>query len=322
LVVVSGNDDPGALGYLIVAARAVGLDPTSFGTTHINLVARLQATKQASGLFGANDPSFDGAFRQGLALLGLHAVGLTDADAVSWLVDQQCDDGLWVPFRADTSVACPAVDPATFSGPDTNTTALAIIGLHAVGGAPGAVTDGVNALGTVRNAGGAWGYLASDDQPTDANSTGLVVEALHAVNGGRDAQGTAALLALQVGCAGDPADVGAIAFQPGGGGELVPNAYATVQAIPALAGATRPIIGATIANDLPDVCHPPAPTTTTTVRTAAAAAGATTTTTTPVATGVAELPRTGSDTGVLTLAGAALVGAGLVLGRRARRAVT
>ena len=52
------------------------MSPTSFGGT--NLVARLLATQRTTGtdagLFGAQDPTFDGAYRQGLALAAL-AVG-------------------------------------------------------------------------------------------------------------------------------------------------------------------------------------------------------------------------------------------------------
>ena len=46
----------------------MGRNPRTFGGT--NLVARLEATVQPSGLFGVQDATFDGAFRQGLSLLG------------------------------------------------------------------------------------------------------------------------------------------------------------------------------------------------------------------------------------------------------------
>src|SRR5436305_2018998 len=85
-------------------SRAVpdGANPANFGAAHVNLVARLQATNQPNGLFGAADPTFDGAFRQGLALMALKVVGVADAAAADWLVGQQCADGSWTAFRADT----------------------------------------------------------------------------------------------------------------------------------------------------------------------------------------------------------------------------
>ena len=236
-VVHSGNDDPGALAFLIMAAAPRGYDVTDFGSTHANLLARLQATKQSNGLFGAADPSFDGAFRQGLALMALKVAGASDTAAVDWLIDQQCADGLWTAFRADTTQPCPAVDPATFTGPDTNSSALAVLGLQAQGSTTPA-GNGAAALLSVRNSGGGWGFLARSDQPTDANSTGLVVSALLAADGTQDARGVAALEALQVGCDGEPSDRGGIAFQDLTAG---PDALATAQATPALAGKALPL---------------------------------------------------------------------------------
>jgi hypothetical protein len=234
----SADDDPGALAYLIMDAVVDHQDPTSFGTSTTDLVARLQATKQPNGLFGASDPSFDGAFRQGLALMALKAVGTTDSAAADWLVGQQCADGSWTSFRADTSTPCPAVDPNTFTGPDTNSTAIAVLGLQAQGRTAPAAT-GANALLAVRNSGGGWGFLARADQPTDANSTGLVVSALISATGSKDQQGTAALLALQAGCDADPPeDGGGISFQDLSSG---PDALATAQATPALAGVVLPL---------------------------------------------------------------------------------
>jgi len=74
-VVTSGADGPGQLSLLILDAHALGVDPHSFGGT--DLVARLLATQRTSGpdagLFGAQDPTFDGAYRQGLSLSALAA---------------------------------------------------------------------------------------------------------------------------------------------------------------------------------------------------------------------------------------------------------
>ena len=296
-VVQGGNDDPGALAYLILGAVPAGLNPADFGTGHVNLVARLQATKQPNGLFGAADPSFDGAFRQGLALMALKVVGVTDTAATDWLVGQQCADGLWTAFRADTTKPCPAVDPNTFTGPDTNSTALAVLGLQAQGRtAPAA--NGATALLAVRNSGGGWGFLARSDQPTDANSTGLVVTALRAANGSQDPQGTSAVMALQAGCDAAAADIGGIAFQDLASG---PDALATAQATPALAGIVLPQSSATASQ--PVSCAPPPDSTTQTTET---------TTSTPEPVQGEPLARTGSSA-MREVAGALVLLAGGVV---------
>jgi len=177
---------------------------------------------------------------------------------------------LWTSFRADTSGACPPVDAGTFTGPDTNSTALAMLGLKAQGHTTSAA-DGATGLDAVRNGAGAWGFLAAADQPTDANSTGVVMAALRAVTGSRDSQGAAALSALQVGCdATEQADVGGIAFQAASGGDsLVPDVLATIQAIPALAGVVLPQTSPTITDDLTDLAAlcAPAPTSSSTTAT-------------------------------------------------------
>jgi hypothetical protein len=74
-----GHLSPGALAEYLMAAVSDGQDPRHFGGTGApnNLVSRLLATARTTGpdkgLFGASDPSFDGAFRQGLALEALKA---------------------------------------------------------------------------------------------------------------------------------------------------------------------------------------------------------------------------------------------------------
>ncbi len=77
-VVTGGADGPGQLSLLILDAHALGVDPTTFGGT--DLVSRLLATERMSGtdagLFGVQDPTFDGAYRQGLSLAALAAAGV------------------------------------------------------------------------------------------------------------------------------------------------------------------------------------------------------------------------------------------------------
>ena len=331
-------DKPGALAYLVLAAEAGGADPTAFGTPATDLVARLHATEQTSGndagLFGSGSPTFDGAFREGLAFLALDTAGETpSATAIAWLADQQCDSGLWMAYRADTSVACSTPDPADFTSPDTNSTALGVLAMHSVGaGGAVAATAGANALKAVRNSGGGWGLSAAAAQPTDANSTGLVADALLATGGTPDAAALAAIESLQLGCDADAADRGGIAFQDFGSG-LLPDAFATVQAVPALAGASLPIANRTVTSGVPDVCAPVTPTTVTPTTVTPTTGGSTTTTpttsngsTTTTAGGAvareSALARTGSSDGPASVVALTLIGGGVGLvaaGNRRRR---
>jgi hypothetical protein len=225
---------------------------------------------------------------------------------------------LWTAFRADLGQPCPPVDPDTFTGPDTNSTALAVLGLDAQGAtAPAAV--GADALVGVRSVEEGWAFLAASNQANDANSTGLVLEALRTVNGGVDAQGIQALLGLQAGCSTDPADQGGIAFQPGAGGALAPDALSTAQATAALAEVALPIVSPAIADDLPASC--PSMSTTTIAEQGVVQ----TTTTTPGTANVAaaqELPRTGTLVVPIAIGAACLIAAGAscLAGSRRRHA--
>ncbi len=231
--VVSAASNPGRLAFTILAARAAGDDPRAFAGH--DLVAELLATKQASGLFGSSDATFDGAYRQGMALYAIAAVdpALAPADAVGWLVGQQCANGLWTAFRADVTVPCPAADPIGFTGPDSNSSAAAVLALTKLGVDP--AVDAVAALLATRDTDGGWAYIVGTDataQASDANSTALVLAALGA---SAPAEARAYLLSLQIPC--DSSNAGAFSYQtqyPGA------NLIATVQAVPALSGGFAP----------------------------------------------------------------------------------
>ncbi len=234
-----GKDDPGLLGYFIMAAVSSRQDPRAFGGTQPvnNLVARLRATMRTTGpdagLFGTADPTFDGAFRQGVALAALRAAQVKAADLVlpiRWLEKQQCANGLWTSYRSDISVACPAANPNTFVGPDTNSTAMAVQGLAAYGKFPHSSAT-LGWLNKFENADGGFGFLAAKNQPSDPDSTALVIQA-YVAEGVRPS--TAALNSLagfQLGCS-DPAGSRGAFFYPG---SRTPNIFATVQSVPAAA---------------------------------------------------------------------------------------
>lgn len=268
---VSGADVPGALAKVILVAHATGTNPRAFGSSaaSANLVARLLATQRRggpdAGLFGSQDPTYDGAYRQGLALLALAAVGRTDAAAVRWLKGQQCANGGWMSYRADTSVPCPAVDPAAFAGPDTNSTALAFQGLLAVGAAPSA--DPLTFLATVQSDDGGWAYFSGPSTAADPNSTALVIQALLAA--GQDPSAArwvaggatpyAALVRFSLGCGAPAGDRGAFYFDVGDGTRK-PNVLATVQAVPAAAGRYFPLAASMPSAEVPALaCAAPTP---------------------------------------------------------------
>lgn len=141
-----------------------------------------------AGLYGAGDPTYNGVFRQGNALVALvSAHAKPSAASIAWLLRQQCADGSFQEYRADTSVPCGPSDGVNFSGPDTNATASAIGGLAAVdmvNSLPAATRTKVeNAwakaiawLKKHQNADGGWPYYLGTG--SDANSTGLVLAAL------------------------------------------------------------------------------------------------------------------------------------------------
>jgi hypothetical protein len=246
---LNGTDAPGQIAYYVMAAVAAGEDPAHFGGTGAanDLVARLLATQRTTGpdagLFGVQDPSFDGAFRQGLALAALKAAktplaNLSVIEGIAWLAHQQCANGLWQAYRSTTATPCDPADPNQFTGPDTNSTALAMQGLAAYAQRPMQATA-VASLHAVQSADGGFPYIAAAGQSSDPNSTAVVIQGLVA-----DQQHPAkpewskpggtpfsALIGDQLNCT-DPAPNRGAFFYPGFGRD--PNTFATVQAIPAL----------------------------------------------------------------------------------------
>ncbi|KOT35732.1 hypothetical protein ADK41_23515 [Streptomyces caelestis] len=182
-----------------------------------------------SALYGDGDPQYDGVWRQSLALLALHTVGVEPAKAaVDWLTGQQCADGSFAPYRADTAGACDAKTMV-----DTNQTAAAVQALAALGGHDDVTKKALDWLKSAQNGDGGWGYTAGG--ASDTNSTSVVIGALAAA-GEKPAEvkkdGKSpydALLELALPCEGDGA--GAFAFQPDKKGELVANADATAAGV-------------------------------------------------------------------------------------------
>jgi hypothetical protein len=194
-----------------------------------------------AALYGQGDPTFDGVWRQSLALLALDTVEVRPASgAVRWLVGQQCADGGFPAYRADTGAPC---DPKT---EDTNATALAVQALAALGGHDAEVRKATDWLRKAQHDDGGWSF--NPEGTTDANSTSLVVGAFAAAKqdpakvakGGKSPYD--ALASLRLGCDAPENDRGTFAYQPDKKGELHRNDSATAAAALAMAGKGLPVL--------------------------------------------------------------------------------
>lgn len=255
-IVNDGTDDlPGRLSQMILLAYTLDKDPRAVGSAPgSDLVSRLEATITPSGspdagLFGVQSPTYDGVYRQGMALTALASAGATpDPLAVAWLLDQQCKgafEGAWMSYRSDTSVPCIS-DSGIWVGPDSNASAFAVTGLfEALSGdtaADAAIDLGLVWFDADQNSDGGWGGYPWAD--TDPNSTAVVIQALIATGNDGDPRfadqtGTpvAALLGFQLGASFPEADRGAFTY-PGTANS--PSEIATVQAV--VAAADYPVL--------------------------------------------------------------------------------
>ncbi|MGW3105146.1 prenyltransferase/squalene oxidase repeat-containing protein [Streptomyces sp. NPDC001100] len=189
-----------------------------------------------AGLYGTSDPTYDGVWRQSLALLAQDAVGVQPADkAVAWLAGQQCANGAFAAFRADPGKACDAKVMV-----DTNSTAVAVQALSTLTVSYDAqVAKAVKWLKSVENTDGGWGY--SPGGASDANSTAVVMGALGDAgvtvpNIRKDGKSPYdALRKLALPC-DDGTDAGAFAYQPDKKGKLFANADATAAAVLGMSG--------------------------------------------------------------------------------------
>ena len=210
-----------------VGIRRTLVAAVTAATVLTGMTPSVQAAPSATtGLYGAADPTYDGVFRQSLAIMGLAANDIAPpAAAISWLLGQQCADGSFEAYRSDLAKPCGKPDPVNFTGPDTNSTATALMALMALDDSrvpvPAAtvskVVDAAEKAGTWlrrnQNADGGWAYYAGG--ASDANSTGLSLAGIltQAPNYGFPAYRKASrfLGTLSASCA----DGGGLAYQAG-----------------------------------------------------------------------------------------------------------
>lgn len=155
-----------------VASAVVAL---SVGT----LSAPASAVTNNRGLYGAPN-EYASVTLQSQAILGLISNGIAPSqNAVSWLTRQQCANGSFQAYRADTSIACSPSDPVNFTGPTVDQTAWAIMALEAAGKQAEAdkATRWLRA-NTSKDANGLTGFSSYPGGTPDANTTGLALVAL------------------------------------------------------------------------------------------------------------------------------------------------
>jgi hypothetical protein len=205
------------------ATPAVAADPSPSASPSVAI---------PSGLYGTGDPTYDGVWRQSLALVAQHRVGVRPAaKAVDWLVGQQCANGAFAAFRAEPAKACDAKVMV-----DTNSTAAAVQALAASGEHDTEIGKAVTWLKSVQNKDGGWGYTPGG--ASDANSTSVVIGALnasdfpasHVLKYGKSPFD--ALVKLSLPCVKG----GAFAYQPDKEGTLSANADATAAAVVGASG--------------------------------------------------------------------------------------
>lgn len=226
----------GPLAKLTLLAASRSADPTDFGGR--DLVGELAALEcgpdrpdcaEQEGRFADQSEfgDYSNIITQSLALLALERVVAEgpSAAAVDFLANAQCDGGGFPTFFPETPG-----DPDAACAADVDATGFAVQALLAAG-ADVPAGDALDWLVSTQRPDGSW---RSADGVANANSTGVAAQAL--TFAGRDVGAALDWLAdRQVGCAGKPAQRGAIAFTEEGF-DPATAVRATTQAVPALAG--------------------------------------------------------------------------------------
>lgn len=187
------------------------------GLSAVTVIAPTQASASDRGLFGSQSPVYDGVYRQGLAITGLAATdNRIPRAAVRWLRDQQCPNGSFTSYRADTSEPCAKPDPVAYEGQDTNATAMAAMALSSAGRSAEA-RAAVRYLRKQQNPDGGFPWFRGGD--SDTNSTGLVLSAVKGIRPGGlsrlTADATSYLAEAQLRCDAPASQRGLLQFQLG-----------------------------------------------------------------------------------------------------------
>jgi hypothetical protein len=226
----------GLLAKVALAVAASGGNARDFGGK--DLVADLVGRIRAGGHFQKAS-----VLDQALGILALAAANAPRLrpKAAGWLANAQCPDGGWafdVPYAPATDDQhCDDGSGSDFFLSDTNTTGYSVMALATLKVPVPLPHNPFGFFDAVRDAGhGGWGYTWGF-QTTDANSTGLVLQAYAAEGSAPPAGSRSALRKLQY------ARCGAFAFTWNGDARTAPDPGATIGAAPGLLGVPFPIEG-------------------------------------------------------------------------------
>lgn len=173
------------------------------------LLTSTPALASDKGLYGKGDPTYDAVYRQSFSILALKATGRdVPRSAVRWLLDQQCRDGGYQAYRADTGAACQPANAEQLTGQELNSTALAVAALHHTGNKAQA-RKAAKWIASKRNSDGGYSYYPEPGAASDSASTALAVAAQELV--GRAAS-TSYLRKLQKGCEAPRTQRGGLPF--------------------------------------------------------------------------------------------------------------
>ena len=193
---VDGAAGPGKLALLILDAEALGANPRQLRRQRPGDPAARHPAVERAPTPASSEPRHSsatylaGTYDQGLALAALAAAGVHGTAQVG--VGGELAGGRAVPRRRVDHSPTSAVNtctgtPGTFpnTGPDTNSTALAVDGLVAQGALRSFVSTGVlGFFAAAQDADAGWSYYpnsATTPQTTQPTSTALVIQALLAL---------------------------------------------------------------------------------------------------------------------------------------------
>ncbi len=179
----------GAIAKALTFAAQVGADPTSYGG--VNLVRQLnkRVIKHAPSKGRIKDKGatdYANVVGQVFAVQGLAATSSGQRrNTLRFLLKQQCDQGYFrldfTPRKKWKNQSCDGGNPTTISAPDTDTTALAVIGLVALGSDQPSVRQAITTakrwLKKQQKGNGSFGGGTSTEG-SNSNSTGLAGWAL------------------------------------------------------------------------------------------------------------------------------------------------
>jgi hypothetical protein len=246
-------DTIGEKAKLVMAAVAGGRDPADFGEE--NLVQDIVDSEQPSGRYGATTEVFNHA----LAILALAAAPGADpsSNALTWLVEAQCDDGGWQfdePRRQNEDEHCSGGEGDFFQS-DTNTTSYAVqaIAAHPQASAPPAASPFrfFREMRDPEKKG--WGYDRGF-RLTDSNSTALVIQAFVAAGKALPDGAMRALKRLQYRLCGEAPGAFPYSYEKQDDGtyeKTPPDAGATIGAILGLLKKPLPVRSAQVTKPAP-----------------------------------------------------------------------